>query len=147
MGKKIILGDKVVDTDSIIGIKEGKVKLPIVTKTKNSNTGFKKFMFGSTDTHTTYKEFTFIKITTDVEWYLTKENFTIYNDEEFLIGAKEVKRRYAEGKDEFKTLQSIGFENTIGGWAIPDYLDTHVQYDKDIKCREDFIKKYMSNIG
>ena len=63
MGKKIILGDKVVDTDSIIGIKEGKVKLPIVTKTKNSNTGFKKFMFGSTDTHTTYKEFTFIRFT------------------------------------------------------------------------------------
>ena len=102
-------------------------------------------MFGDTTVNTTYKEFTFVKITTDVEWYLTKENFTVYSDKQFLEGAKEVRRQEKNGKDVFKTLQMIGFENTIGGWAFPDYLETHLHYDEDVKSREDFVKKYMSN--
>lgn len=42
-----------------------------------------------------------------------------------------------------KTLRQLGMDYSFDGWLVPDYLDTRILIDRDIKSKQSFIDKYM----
>lgn len=74
--------------------------------------------------------------------------FTIYSDPDFFDAMETLKKNLRSADREssvdiIRTLSSIGMSRTFGGWERPNYLQTCMLLDPDVKSKQDFMRKYM----
>lgn len=74
--------------------------------------------------------------------------FTVYSDPDFLDTMQALKKELSSASEQrsaeiIRTLSNIGMSRILGGWEEPNYLQTRMLLDPDVKSKQDFIRKYM----
>lgn len=142
---RIFIGSGIIDTDDIAEIKEKKVVFTIprglfsedeyvykVVQIK-VRTGESPIYF---DNEPGYEQIGPSMI------YRPFKSYTIYSDKEL---GKRIENSVANRSNR-GALIDFGFTPTInGGIENYDYFENNAEYDPDIKTKQDFVKKYLSN--
>lgn len=151
------IGDGIIHSSDILEVSNRKMSVTVTEHKKNPEPKpqkgfFKKLMYS--DVISYQKTYTFscvvIKVKNGFQSYSDSSGshmyqrhtfYTIYHDKDFKKYAKILGN--SDDPNLIEKLCNIGMDRGLGYWLVPDYLDTHMKYDPEIKNKKDFIERYL----